>query len=57
VEEGAYPLQALLESDEVFTSSSVREVMPIVQLDELSLARGPAADELQQALRELATRG
>ena len=30
VEEGIYPLERLLEADEVFTSSSVREVMPVV---------------------------
>ena len=33
VEEGAFPLERLLRADEVFTSSSVREVMPVVALD------------------------
>jgi 4-amino-4-deoxychorismate lyase len=56
VEEGAYPLSDLLEADEVFTSSSVREVMPLVAVDGRSLDRGPAADELQAALRELAAK-
>ena len=56
VEEGAYPLEDLLESDEAFTSSSVREVMPLVEIDGRALGRGPAADELQQALRTLAAK-
>jgi branched-subunit amino acid aminotransferase/4-amino-4-deoxychorismate lyase len=54
VEEGTYAVQELLEADEVFTSSSVREVMPIAEIDGRSLERGPAADALQQALRSLA---
>jgi 4-amino-4-deoxychorismate lyase len=56
VEEGAYPLERLLEADEAFTSSSVREVMPLIQVDDRPLGRGPAADELQAALRELAAK-
>ena len=52
VEEGVYPLERLLGADEVFTSSSVREVMPVVALDGRPLERGPAAVELQEALRE-----
>jgi 4-amino-4-deoxychorismate lyase len=56
VEEGAYPLERLLEAEEAFTSSSVREVMPLIQVDERPLGRGPAADELQAALRELAAK-
>jgi 4-amino-4-deoxychorismate lyase len=54
VEEGAYPLEELLEADEAFTSSSVREVMPISEIDGRRLERGPAADGLQEALRTLA---
>jgi len=54
VEEGAYPLQDLLDADEAFTSSSVREVMPLVEIDGQALGRGPAAGELQEALRTLA---
>jgi 4-amino-4-deoxychorismate lyase len=56
VEEGVYPLERLLGADEVFTSSSVREVMPVVALDGRPLEPGPAAVELQQALREEARR-
>ncbi len=57
VEEGVYPLQVLLEAEEAFTSSSVREVMPVVDLDHRPIDRGPAGDELQEALRRLAAGG
>jgi branched-subunit amino acid aminotransferase/4-amino-4-deoxychorismate lyase len=56
VEEGAYPLERVLEAEEAFTSSSVRELMPLVEVDGRTLARGPAADALQAALRELAAK-
>jgi 4-amino-4-deoxychorismate lyase len=52
VVEGTYPLERLLEADEAFTSSSVREVLPLVEVDGIPLGRGPAADALQRALRE-----
>jgi 4-amino-4-deoxychorismate lyase len=54
VEEGRYNLTQLLAADEAFTSSSIREVMPVTDIDGVPLARGPAADELQQALRRAA---
>lgn len=54
VHEGVYPLARLAAADEAFTSSSVREVLPVVELDGVSLARGPAADKLQRALRAAA---
>ena len=54
VEEGHYGLTELLAADEAFTSSSVREVMPVTELDGAPIARGPAADELQAALRRAA---
>ncbi len=56
VEEGAYRLDELLAADEAYTSSSVREVMPLVEIDGRALGRGPAADELQGALRALAAK-
>lgn len=55
VEEGAYPLLDLASADEAFTSSSVREVLPIVDVDGRALGRGPAADTLQVALRQTAS--
>lgn len=54
VEEGTYVLDELLRADEAFTSSSVREVMPISEIDGRPLERGPAADVLQEALSTLA---
>ena len=55
VAEGTFPLADLAAADEAFTSSSVREVMPVTELDGEPLHRGPAADELQAALRAEAT--
>jgi branched-subunit amino acid aminotransferase/4-amino-4-deoxychorismate lyase len=57
VETGAFPLERLVRADEVFTSSSVREVMPVVALDGSPIGRGAAADRLQAALRRIATAG
>jgi 4-amino-4-deoxychorismate lyase len=57
VGQGSFPLQVLLEAEEAFTSSSVREVMPVIELDGQVLERGPAADQLQAALRSLASSG
>jgi len=54
VDEGHFTLDDLLQAEEVFTSSSVREVMPVVSVDGARFERGPAASALQQALRELA---
>jgi 4-amino-4-deoxychorismate lyase len=54
VEQGQYGLTQLLAADEAFTSSSVREVMPVTELDGAPISRGPAADELQAALRRAA---
>jgi 4-amino-4-deoxychorismate lyase len=53
VEEGAYPLAELIAAEEAFTTSSVREVMPLVEVDGHGLGRGPAADVLQGALRKV----
>jgi 4-amino-4-deoxychorismate lyase len=60
VEEGWFDLAELAAGDEAFTSSSVRELMPVVSLDGLPLgggAPGPAAAALQEALRAAATPG
>jgi 4-amino-4-deoxychorismate lyase len=54
VREGVYTLSELLDAEEVFTTSSVREVMPVVAVDGRTFQRGPAAAGLQAALRELA---
>jgi 4-amino-4-deoxychorismate lyase len=56
VEEGTFALDDVLGADEAFTSSSVREIMPLVEVDGQPLSRGPAADALQEALREVAAK-
>lgn len=59
VVEGAFPVSELAAADEAFTSSSIREVMPIVALDGRPIGDGTpgeTAAELQAALRELACR-
>jgi len=50
-EEGAFPLARLLEADEVFLCSSVREVIPVAAVGDRAFGLGPAAHELQEALR------
>ncbi len=54
VEQGVYPLDRLLAADEVFTSSSVRELMPVVEIDGHRFEIGRAAAGLQQSLRRAA---
>ena len=57
VEEGTYPLERLREGDEAFTSSSVREVMPVAALDGRAYGSREAAEALQAALRRTAHGG
>jgi 4-amino-4-deoxychorismate lyase len=57
VREGAYTVDELAGADEAFTSSSVREVMPVIELDGAPIGTGrpgPVAGELQDALRRAA---
>jgi branched-subunit amino acid aminotransferase/4-amino-4-deoxychorismate lyase len=54
VREGSFTLPALLRSDEAFTSSAVREIMPVVAVDGLELHRGEAAVRLQALLEAAA---
>ena len=54
VDEGEYALERLLAADEVFTSSSVRELMPVVEIDGHVFEIGPAAVALQASLRRTA---
>jgi branched-subunit amino acid aminotransferase/4-amino-4-deoxychorismate lyase len=54
IEEGRYSLERLTRADEVFLSSSVREVMPVTAVGGTTLAPGPAAQALQTALRDAA---
>jgi len=59
VGEGAFPLDHLQTADEAFTTSSVREVMPVVEVDGAPIGAGrpgPAAARLQAAIRLRSTR-
>jgi branched-subunit amino acid aminotransferase/4-amino-4-deoxychorismate lyase len=54
VREDRFPVTELTGADEVFTTSSVREVMPVVSLDDRTVGDGrpgPVAARLQEALR------
>jgi 4-amino-4-deoxychorismate lyase len=58
VREGVFPLAHLAAADEAFTTSSIREVMPVVELDGSPVgsgAPGEAAQELQIRLRACAS--
>lgn len=52
--EGAFSLERVAAAEEIFTSSSVREIMPVVALDGVRLEKGEAAAALQRALRAAA---
>ena len=55
--EGVFPVSHLAAAEEAFTSSSVREMMPVIELDGSPLGAGspgPAAQALQRALRRVA---
>jgi branched-subunit amino acid aminotransferase/4-amino-4-deoxychorismate lyase len=49
--QGVFPLARLLDADEVFVSASIREVMPVAAVDDSAFGLGPAAHDLQRALR------
>ncbi len=52
--DGAFPVEELAAADEAFTTSSIREVMPVVELDGRPVGDGrpgPLAARLQAALR------
>jgi 4-amino-4-deoxychorismate lyase len=55
-EEGSFSIDDLTHADEIFTSSSVREILPVVELDDRHFDQGAAAAVLQQALRERAAK-
>jgi branched-chain amino acid aminotransferase len=59
-EEASLPLTALYAADEAFITSSIREVLPVVRVDERVIGAGrpgPIARRLHRALREAAGAG
>ena len=52
--EGVFTLPALLRAEEAFTSSAVREIMPVIAVDGRELPRGEAAPRLQSLLEQVA---
>jgi branched-subunit amino acid aminotransferase/4-amino-4-deoxychorismate lyase len=54
IQEGSFTLPKLLAAEEAFTSSAVREIMPVIAVDGRELPRGDAAAKLQ-ALVETVT--
>jgi branched-subunit amino acid aminotransferase/4-amino-4-deoxychorismate lyase len=55
IEEGRFPLDCIHVAEEVFITSSIREVMPVAAVNETSFRLGPASRKLQQLLRQRAT--
>ena len=55
IREGSFTLPALLRAEEAFTSSAVREIMPIVAVDGRELPRGDAAPRAAGAPRGACT--
>ncbi len=53
VSEGAFPLQRMLDSDEVVALSTLREVQPVTRIGEVDKEVGPITRRLQQGLRDL----
>ena len=51
--EGSFTLAELLRADEVFTSSAVREIMPVIAVDGRELPRGEAGPRLQALLEQV----
>jgi branched-subunit amino acid aminotransferase/4-amino-4-deoxychorismate lyase len=54
IREGSFTLPSLLRAEEAFTSSAVREVMPLIAVDGRELPRGKVAPELQRLLEQVA---
>ena len=50
VREGAFPLGGLVRAEEAFTSSAVREIVPVAAVDGAAIRRGDAAGRLQELL-------
>jgi len=56
VEEGRFPIDDVLEADEVFVLSTVREVSPVVRIDEVEFAVGDITTALRRGFKNLVER-
>ena len=52
--EGSFTLPVLLGAEEAFTSSAVREIMPVIAIDSRELPRPRSAPRLQALLEQAA---
>lgn len=52
VNEGAFPLERLLAADEVAVLSTVKEVSPVVAVDDTAFAMGPLTEKLRAAVSD-----
>ena len=53
IREGSFTLPALLRAEEAFTSSAVREIMPVIAVDGREIPRGAAAAKIQGLLEHV----
>jgi branched-subunit amino acid aminotransferase/4-amino-4-deoxychorismate lyase len=53
IREGSFTLPALLRAEEAFTSSAVREIMPVIAVDGREIPRGEASGRLQALLEQV----
>lgn len=53
IREGSFTLPQLLQAQEAFTSSAVREIMPVIAVDGRELPHGEAAPRLQALLEQV----
>jgi branched-subunit amino acid aminotransferase/4-amino-4-deoxychorismate lyase len=55
VREGAFPLQRMLDADEIIALSTLREVQPVIKVGDVEKPVGPITRQLISGLRELIT--
>jgi branched-subunit amino acid aminotransferase/4-amino-4-deoxychorismate lyase len=53
VNEGLYEIDDVMDADEIFAMSTVREVLSIVQVDDRGFPAGPGTKLLQEGFTEL----
>jgi branched-chain amino acid aminotransferase len=53
VSEGVFPLQRMLDADEVVALSTLREIQPVIRIGDVDKAVGPVTRQLLDGLRQL----